>query len=216
MSAATALDRKLFYDCLAAVRMLLAVLLGMCASLLLVILSAKLTASICASPVLFKFTIIAVSFPSVAVGVGASVGLVAKRWSGLAAAISLAPWVVWLIDTAERPEFAIWFKAILLTASGLYISMGIAAAVFTARRSWRSLVHITRLGKSRVSGVRGEVVSDRFHIYQERVHHACGLLPGSHGRNRQGVRKVHISVCQLHGSRGHEAGQERWLEPVGM
>jgi hypothetical protein len=159
MPAATALDRKLFCDCLAAVRMLLAVLWGMSASLLLTILSAKLTASICASPVLFKFTIIAVSFPSVAVGVGASVGLVAKRWPGLAAAIGLAPWVVWLmIDAAERPEFAIWFKAILLTASGLYISLGIAAAEFTARRSWRSLVHVTRpLFKiSRFGGTTGE------------------------------------------------------------
>ena len=139
MSAVTAFDRRLFYACLAAVRMLLAVLWGMCASLLLAILSTQVTASVCASPALFKFTIITVSFLLVAVGVGASVGIVTRRWSGVAAAISLAPWVVWLmVDAAERPEFAIWFKAILVTASGLYISVGIAAAEFTARRSRKS------------------------------------------------------------------------------
>ena len=142
---AAAFNRMLFNDCVSGLRLLLAVIWGICASQLLALHSLSLRAPIGASLVLFKILIVAVFYPSFALGVGASVGILAQRWPALAAAISLAPWVVGLmIDAAERPQFAPWFKATLLMAAGLYIWFGIVAAEAAHSRFARLFSSIRR------------------------------------------------------------------------
>jgi hypothetical protein len=72
--------------------------------------------------------------------VGAGVGFVARSRAGRAAALSLAPWVVWLIigvnaghSTASR-----WATTIALVV--VYFAFGVGAAVLVGRRTARSVV----------------------------------------------------------------------------
>jgi hypothetical protein len=79
-------------------------------------------------------------FFCVAMIVGAVVGLAARRQAVLAAALSLAPWAIWLVvgvnaghSTASR-----WATTIALVS--VYFAVGVGAAALVGRRMARSVV----------------------------------------------------------------------------
>lgn len=78
-------------------------------------------------------------FFCVAMIVGAGVGLAARRQAVLAAALSLAPWAMWLIigvnaghSTASR-----WATTIALVS--VYFALGVVVAALVGRRMTRSV-----------------------------------------------------------------------------
>lgn len=79
-------------------------------------------------------------FFCVAMIVGAGVGLAARRQAVLAAALSLAPWTIWLVvgvnaghSTASR-----WATTIALVS--VYFALGVGVAALVGRRMARSVV----------------------------------------------------------------------------
>jgi hypothetical protein len=72
--------------------------------------------------------------------VGAGVGLAASRQAGLAAALALAPWAVWLVVAvnARHSTASRWATTIALVS--VYFVVGVGAAVLVGRRMTRSVV----------------------------------------------------------------------------
>jgi hypothetical protein len=72
--------------------------------------------------------------------VGAGVGFAAKRQARLAAALSLAPWAVWLVVgvNAAHSTMSRWATTIALVS--VYFALGIGAAALVGRRMARSVV----------------------------------------------------------------------------
>jgi hypothetical protein len=66
--------------------------------------------------------------------VGAGVGFAARSQAGLAAALSLAPWAVWLVVGVNtgHPTASRW--AITIALVSVYFAVGVGAAVLVGRR----------------------------------------------------------------------------------
>lgn len=69
--------------------------------------------------------------------VGAGVGFTARRKAVLAAALSLAPWAVWLVVGVNASTTSCW--AITIALVSVYFAVGVGAAALVGRRMVRSV-----------------------------------------------------------------------------
>jgi hypothetical protein len=72
--------------------------------------------------------------------VGAGVGLAARRQAGLAAALALAPWAVWLVVAVNAKHSTASHWATTMALVSVYFVLGVGAAVLVGRRMTRSVV----------------------------------------------------------------------------
>ncbi|MGD0402602.1 MAG: hypothetical protein ABSB66_05340 [Candidatus Acidiferrales bacterium] len=72
-------------------------------------------------------------FVCISVIVGLIVGVAARRQARLAAALSLAPWSVWLIVGANAGHTTMLRWATTVTLVSVYFAMGVGAAALVAR-----------------------------------------------------------------------------------
>jgi hypothetical protein len=104
-------------------KLFLAIVLGIVASFGLTILSEFVWFNSSTNKVWHLYP----EFFGVAVIVGALVGLIARKQAKVAAALSLAPWCVWLVVGAKRrPNLLAWAITIVLVS--LYLALGVGSA----------------------------------------------------------------------------------------
>ena len=72
--------------------------------------------------------------------VGAGVGFAARRKAVLAAALSLAPWAVWLVVGVNTGHSTTSRWATTIALVSVYFAVGVGAAVLVGRRMRRSVV----------------------------------------------------------------------------
>jgi hypothetical protein len=123
-------------------RLAVVILVGVLASFALTILGEQIVVGLMDEGIGIPF----IEFPLIPLIVGILVGLFMKNNSGIAAALSLAPWAVWLIFASNGTHSTVWHWAITAIIVGLCLAIGIGAAVlvgarmanFAARRALKS------------------------------------------------------------------------------
>jgi hypothetical protein len=115
-----------------------AVVLGVLASFGLTILGELAVIRSRAMGTHLPFAELAVGGPFVALTVGAFIGLIAKERARVAAALGLAPWIAVLLIGAGRGHSGFSWWTILITATSIYLALGIAAAALVGRRMVRA------------------------------------------------------------------------------
>lgn len=111
-------------------KMIAAIVSGIVASFGLTILGEYLVVNFMGN----RFLELGVLFPLIALTVGVFVGLVIRNKTRVAAALSLAPWAVWLVFATNVPHSSVsrWATTVLVAA--IYLVLGIGAAAFVAGR----------------------------------------------------------------------------------
>jgi hypothetical protein len=109
-------------------KLFLAIVLGIAASFVLTILSEWIWFSSTTNKVWRLYP----EFFGVAVIVGALVGLTARKQARLAAALSLAPWCVFLVVGASAGQTSSRW-AITIGLVSLYLALGVGSAHFVSR-----------------------------------------------------------------------------------
>lgn len=84
------------------------------------------------------FAELAVGCPLIALMVGSLIGLIAKEKAKVAAALGIAPWVIFLMLGAGRGHTTASWWVIMLAVASIYLALGIAAATLVGGRMVRS------------------------------------------------------------------------------
>lgn len=113
---------------------LMVVVLGVLASFALTIASARILFHFASDDVSIRFAVRYISSPLIAIGVGALVGLAIRDKAGIIAALSLAPWTLWIVLTTNWSIATLSQIVITVVSALVYIALGICAAVFVGGR----------------------------------------------------------------------------------
>ena len=111
-------------------KLVVVVILGVFASFALTILSEQILFSSMTASVRLLF----LEFPLVALTVGALVGLLVREKARLAAALSLAPWAVWLIVATNESHSTVLHWVTTIAVVSVCFALGIGAAAFVGGR----------------------------------------------------------------------------------
>lgn len=117
---------------------LIVVVLGVFASFALTILSARILFRFASNDAALRFGVRYVSSPLIALAVGALVGLAIRDKARAVAALSLAPWALWIVLTTNWSVATLSQMAMTIVSAVVYLALGISAAVFVGGRMARS------------------------------------------------------------------------------
>ena len=112
----------------------LVILLAVCVSFVLTILSSMIVFSQISSDAAQRFAFRYVSSPLIAVIVGVLVGLVIRDRVRIVAALSLVPWTLWVVFATNWKVASAWHKALTIASALVYLVLGISAAAFVGGR----------------------------------------------------------------------------------
>lgn len=112
----------------------LTVVLGALLSFGLTILSARILFNFVNSDSTLRVAITYVTSPLIALTVGAFAGLIVKEKAKIVATLSLVPWTLWLILTANWNLASHSQIAVTIIRAAVYLILGIAAAYFVSGR----------------------------------------------------------------------------------
>jgi hypothetical protein len=110
------------------------IVLGVFASFVLTILGEQILFSSATPSVRLLFP----EFPVVALTVGILVGLIVREKARVAAALSLAPWTVWLIVATNGRDSTVSRWVTTIAIASVCFALGIGAAAFVGGRMARS------------------------------------------------------------------------------
>ncbi len=113
---------------------LIVVVLGVLASFVLTILSARILFRFATNEAALRFAVRYVSSPLIALAVGALVGLAIRDKARVVAALSLTPWALWIVLTTNWSVATLSQMAITIVSVAVYLSLGISAAAFVGGR----------------------------------------------------------------------------------
>jgi hypothetical protein len=105
-----------------------------CASFTLTVLSSMIVFSQVNGDAAQRFAIRYVSSPLIALLVGILVGLVIRDGAKIVAALSLAPWALWVILATDWKVASPWHKSLTIASAFVYMVVGIGAAAFVNDR----------------------------------------------------------------------------------
>jgi hypothetical protein len=112
----------------------LVILLAVSTSFVLTISSSMIVFSQINSDAAQRFAFRYVSSPLIAVIVGVLVGLVIRNGVRVIAALSLAPWTLWVVFATNWSVASTSHKMITIVSALVYLVLGISAATFLSRR----------------------------------------------------------------------------------
>jgi hypothetical protein len=115
-------------------KLFIVIVLGVFASFALTILSEQLVFGLMSKGARLPFAELVVINPLIAIIVGILAGLLSRGNARLAAAWSLAPWIVWLVLATNGMHSTVFRWATTIATGLLYLAAGIGAAVFVAGR----------------------------------------------------------------------------------
>jgi len=119
-------------------KLVAAVLLGVFATFGLTIGGEFFVMTLLAKGVHLPFAELVVGCPLIALVVGSLIGVVAKEKALIAAALGIAPWVIFLVLGAGRGRTSASWWLIMLAAASIYLALGIAAAALVGGRMLHS------------------------------------------------------------------------------
>lgn len=114
-------------------KMIAAIGLGLVLSFGLTIVGASLATNFTS----IRFLEIGVLCPLIALAVGASAGLVVRKRARIAAALSLAPWAIWLVLATNAGHSTISRWVTTTAVVSVYFALGVGAAGLLSRRMGR-------------------------------------------------------------------------------
>ena len=115
-------------------KLFVVIVFGVFASFALTILSEQILFSSMATSVRLLFP----EFPVVALTVGVLVGLLVREKARVAAALSLAPWSVWLIVASNGSHSTVSRWVTTIAVVSVCFALGVGAAAFVGGRMARS------------------------------------------------------------------------------
>jgi Ni/Fe-hydrogenase subunit HybB-like protein len=115
-------------------KLFVVIVLGVFASFALTILSEQLVFGLISKGARLPFAELGVVNPLIALIVGTLAGLFMKNKTRVAAALSLAPWTVWLVLATNGSHSTVSRWATLIVIGLLYLALGIGAAIFVGGR----------------------------------------------------------------------------------